>query len=246
MSKIVLKSALHPALSAPSDMALTVAHRGASKHAKENTLAAFERAIELGCDLIEFDVRRTADKVLIIHHDATIEGTNLRDLTYHELLSRFPSEHLATLIETLSHINKRVILNIEIKEEDLAREVLEVVRATYIPTEYVISSYHVSVLSDIRRLAPATCTGLILGSPVGSKSLLGHVKDLAPWGRFDEAQADFLALHHVLADLSVLRGARKRGIPVMVWTVNAPHRRRRFTKSRGVVAVMVDDPTRVE
>jgi glycerophosphoryl diester phosphodiesterase len=52
-----------------------VAHRGASAHAPENTLAAFEDALRLGVDALEFDVRVTADGVPVVHHDATLDRT---------------------------------------------------------------------------------------------------------------------------------------------------------------------------
>ncbi len=244
MSQPSNKPKLHPALAAPAHTALTVAHRGASKHAQENTLEAFERAIELRSHIIEFDVRAMGDGVLVIHHDSKIQRGRLRELSYAQAIKHYPAENLVTLQQALDHIGHRAILNIEIKEEGLAPEVLRVVRANYKPNEYVISSFYVSVLAEVRRLAPETCTGLVLGSPVRSQSLLSHAKDLAPWDRFVAAAADFLAVHYFLADLAVLRGARRRGIPVMVWTVNSPRRRKRLAKSRGVVAVIVDDPTR--
>src|SRR2546423_13072452 len=54
---------------------IVIAHRGANKFAPENTLAAFRKAIELGCDYVELDVRRTRDGALILMHDRTVDRT---------------------------------------------------------------------------------------------------------------------------------------------------------------------------
>src|ERR1041384_3084618 len=54
---------------------IVIAHRGANKFAPENTLAAFRKAIEMGCDYVELDVRRTRDGALILMHDRTVDRT---------------------------------------------------------------------------------------------------------------------------------------------------------------------------
>src|SRR5450759_1398239 len=65
---------------------LVIAHRGASRDAPENTPAAFEAAIALGADAVELDVRRTADGVLVVHHNASRRGVPLTLLTYSALV----------------------------------------------------------------------------------------------------------------------------------------------------------------
>src|ERR1700704_3987340 len=67
-----------------------VAHRGASAYAPENTMAAFERASQLGADAIELDVHLTADDRLVVHHDDTLDRTTtgsgyVRDQTWDEI-----------------------------------------------------------------------------------------------------------------------------------------------------------------
>ena len=61
---------------------LIVALRGAPNDARENTIESFETAIALGADMIEFDVRRTKDKVLIAYHDESLQGKPVRELTF--------------------------------------------------------------------------------------------------------------------------------------------------------------------
>jgi glycerophosphoryl diester phosphodiesterase len=244
MVKKQIKTSPHPALIAASSGAMTVAHRGASMHERENTIEAFKKAIELGAEMIEFDVRKSADGVLIVHHDATIRGRLLRQMSYEEILVKYPERKVATLEAVLACIDHRAMLNVEVKEPDLGEEVVKMLQRSYESHEYVITSYQDSVLETVRRIAPDVCTGLILGSPVRSKSLVGHLRDLDPWERLSRVGADFLSVHYVLADLSILRGARKRGIPLMIWTVNSQRRRRKLLSDSSVAGVIVDDPTR--
>jgi glycerophosphoryl diester phosphodiesterase len=239
------KSNIHPALSSPQNSALTGAHRGASKYLRENTPAAFERAIELGADVIEFDVRATKDGVLVIHHNPDIEGVLIRDMPYNDAVVRFPDEQLTTLEATLNQIGRRAIPDIEIKVDGITAQVLEIVHAKYTDDQYVISSYLTSVLKEVKVLSPGTCTGLIIGSPLRSKSPLGHAKDLSPWSRIADTGANFLATHHFLADLALLRGAKRRAIPVMIWTVDSPKRRARFATTDGVVVVLTNHPVQL-
>ena len=60
---------------------MIIAHRGASSLARENTIESFKKAIEIGVDMIEFDVRRTRDQALIVHHDELKEGKPVKELT---------------------------------------------------------------------------------------------------------------------------------------------------------------------
>ena len=91
-------------------MVLVIAHRGASAAAPENTIEAFVLARELGADWVEFDVRRTADGVVVVHHDAHLpDGRLLGDLTVDELPGHVPN--LAEALEACDGVG----VNIEIK-----------------------------------------------------------------------------------------------------------------------------------
>ena len=243
MASRTAKQSAHPALKSISDQAFIVAHRGASKFEQENTMAAFERAIELGSHMIELDVRQTRDRVLVVHHDPLVGNKSIDSLTYEQLVAQHPDANIATFSEVIKQIAGRALVNIEIKEEGLAAAVMKIVSPLLTPDRFVVSSFLNSALIDVKEIDPRVCTGLILGQPVRSQSIAAHVGDLSPWKRIAATGANFVAVHYLLADVSILRGARKRGIPVMVWTLNAERRRRRFAKSRGVVAVIVDDPT---
>ena len=121
---------------------LNIAHRGASGEVAENTLAAVRRAVELGADMVEIDVRRSKDGALVLMHDATLTRTtdvervfprrarwHVGDFTYDELRRldagswrspAFAGEPVATLAEVLDVIGaSRTGLLLELKSPEL-------------------------------------------------------------------------------------------------------------------------------
>ena len=94
------------------EMTLVIAHRGASRAERENTIAAFVRAVEMGADGIELDVRRTADDVLVVHHDAMLgDGRIVRQVPAGEL-----PDHVPTLSAALDAC-AGAFVNVEIKND---------------------------------------------------------------------------------------------------------------------------------
>lgn len=122
-----------------------VAHRGASAEAPENTLAAFRRAIELGADMIEFDVRRDSSGVLRISHDPI----------------RGPSTALPTLEDTLSLTRGRIQLDVELKEPGCERDAIDLLLRYFAMDEFCITSFLAPVLRETRSIDPGIRTGLI-------------------------------------------------------------------------------------
>jgi glycerophosphoryl diester phosphodiesterase len=124
---------------------LIVAHRGASSEAPENTLAAFERAIEVGADMIEFDVRRASGGGLMISHDPIRE----------------PARDLPTLEETLRLTQGRIQLDVELKEPGCERDAVDLL-LRYLPlSDFCITSFLATALRETRAIHPGIRTGLI-------------------------------------------------------------------------------------
>jgi len=122
-----------------------VAHRGASSEAPENTLAAFERAIEVGADMIEFDVRRGSDGRLVISHDPI----------------RGPATRLPTLEDTLRLTQGRIQLDVELKEPDCERDAIDLLLRYFPLDEFCITSFLAPTLRETRAITPRIRTGLI-------------------------------------------------------------------------------------
>jgi glycerophosphoryl diester phosphodiesterase len=150
-----------------------VAHRGASSEAPENTLAAFSRAIEVGADMIEFDVRRASDGRLVISHDP-IHG---------------PGLDLPTLEDTLRLTQGRIQLDVELKEPGCERDAIDLLLRYFPLSDFCITSFLAPVLRDTRAIHVGIRTGLIFatwGESVRAACL--------------DPDADFLVPHHRLLE----------------------------------------------
>jgi glycerophosphoryl diester phosphodiesterase len=151
---------------------LVGAHAGARCHAPENTLAAIEKAIELGADRIEFDVRRSRDGHIVLMHDSTADrmtdGTGrIADLTLEELrrLTVAGTEPIPTLSEVLALVKGRSRLLVEIKDEDIADEVVALITDAGMAEACTISSFHEEMLRRVKALCPALATACFLLEP---------------------------------------------------------------------------------
>jgi glycerophosphoryl diester phosphodiesterase len=122
-----------------------VAHRGASAEEPENTLQAFERAIEVGADMIEFDVRRDTNGDLRISHDPI----------------RHSAAELPTLEETLRLTQGRIQLDVELKEPGCERDAIDLLLRYFDLKDFCITSFIAAALSATRAIHPGVRTGLI-------------------------------------------------------------------------------------
>jgi len=122
-----------------------VAHRGASAEAPENTLAAFERAIQLGADMIEFDVRRSANGGLLVSHDPIRE----------------PGPQVPTLEDTLRLTQGRIQLDVELKEPACERDAIDLLLRYFPLRDFCITSFLAQALHETRAIHREIRTGLI-------------------------------------------------------------------------------------
>jgi glycerophosphoryl diester phosphodiesterase len=144
-----------------------IAHRGAHRDAPENTLASLEQAIELGCDYVEIDVRRTKDGALVIMHDANVrrmtDGTgNIEELTLDQIRrlkvrskrgSTVPVQQVPTLDEILSHAKGRMKIYVDHKKAPPA-EVLAAIEKHGMLGDVVVYG-SARTLREYKRLAPS-------------------------------------------------------------------------------------------
>jgi glycerophosphoryl diester phosphodiesterase len=276
-------------LSEPSELSgenfpLIIGHRGASKVAPENTLAAFERALLDGADGIEFDVRLARDNVPVVIHDATLRRTAVAhlDAPIASLSSsalsaidvgswfnrRFPAraqnEYARQTIPTLSRVFETIaprcrVLYVELKLEagdtsnsaggvshaaggitNFVERVVAEVRAHRLERRVVLESFALSVVAEVKRIAPDIRASAAferrLGRPlIAPRSLLRQAS---------ACRADELALGRSLVSRRLLAAARAHGLPTVVWTVDHPSWARRAS-ALGLRAIITNDPARM-
>ena len=228
------------------------AHRGASAHAPENTLAAFELAIQQNADGIELDVKLTADGQVVVIHDATVDRTTgargrVKDLSLADLrsldagssfASTFKAEKIPTLEEVFEAVGKRTIINVELTNystprDHLVESVCMLVKKFNLQKRVMFSSFFASNLSKAGGYLPEVPRGLLALNGIAGA-----------WARsFGYFLGKYQALHPNLKDVTpeqVQRVHRLKG-RVHVWTVNRAEDMRRLF-GWGVDAVFTDDP----
>lgn len=189
-----------------------MAHRGASAEAPENTLAAFEKAIELGADMIEFDVRRAPDGRLVVSHDP-VHG---------------PVPALPTLEDTLRLTQGRIQLDVELKEPGCEQDAIEVLLRYFPLTDFCITSFLASALTKTRSIHRGIRTGLIFA--MWDESIRAACRSV---------DVDFLVPHYPLLDKAE---AEQLGKPLFVWTVDDPALTRSLFRRPSVEAIITNDP----
>lgn len=150
-----------------------IGHRGASGYEPENTLAAFEKALELGVDMIELDVYTLKTGELVVIHDATVNRTTngtgrVEEFTLKQLrqLHVENGEKIPLLSEVLDLVNRKVPVNIELKGRDTAEPVAKLID-TYVSTKgwtndlFLVSSFHRTELIKFIKLQPSVHAGAL-------------------------------------------------------------------------------------
>lgn len=227
---------------------LVIAHRGDSAKLPENTAIAIRSAVAVKADLIEFDVRETADGKLVLFHDADLkrfDGTKtpFESLGFQQARQldvgtwfdregkRFSDERPPTLAEAIRLCVDGESRALVERKSGPASAYVEIIRAMEVEDQVVVQAFDWKFLEDFRRLAPEIPIGA-LGSKEIDSDRLRQLKSLAPkwvgWNQKYLAASDIERFHDL-------------GFRVAVWTVNDLARLRRFA-GWGVDAVITDRP----
>ncbi len=157
---------------------MVIAHRGASAYAPENTLAAFDLALDLGCRHLELDVNVTSDGHIVVMHDDTVDRTTngagpVGSQTLTELRAldagawfgaQFAGERIPTFAEVLEHYDGRLHLHTELKGRaaQLASGTADLVRQYGMVEHVAVTSFQYLRLAEIRAYAPELPTGWLV------------------------------------------------------------------------------------
>jgi glycerophosphoryl diester phosphodiesterase len=195
-------------------MVLKVGHRGAKAYEIENTLKSFEKAIELGANAIEFDVRISKDSELILSHDDTLKKVFGKDVRVHEAtlneLKQLTEDMIPTLQEALRFIGRRVEkILIELKEAGYEQDALNIITKENMKDRVIIVSFLEEVLSHIRNLDPTIETGLI------------YTKFKKPIDAALKLNAQYLVPLYRFVHRRDIAKAHKSDLKVIVWTINS-------------------------
>lgn len=229
---------------ASEDRVEVIGHRGAPQAAPENTLAAFEAAIEQAADWVEIDVQETADGEVVVFHDSDfmkvagdprkIWDLDLADAQQIDIGSHFDpafaDQRVPTLAETLALASGHAGVLVELKyyghEVDLERRVAAIVEGAGAEQRVAFMSLKRAGVEKMKAIRPDWRAGQLLSVAVGNEKKL---------------TADFLAINASFATRSTIRKAHTEGREVYVWTVNDPVAMSSLI-SRGVDGLITDTP----
>jgi glycerophosphoryl diester phosphodiesterase len=244
----------HPFLDHPGPIAF--AHRGGSAEAPENTYVAFAHAVSLGYRYLETDVHASADGVLVVCHDPTLERVAGRPVAIRELrwsqlehIRVAGSEPLPRLDDLLASLpNAR--FNIDAKDDLAVRPLAELLADNDLMDRVCVTSFSDRRLSWLRaRLGPRLCTAagprqvtnLKMTSLLPARRRPGRIPGLAGT---HAAQIPQRWGGVALADRRLVETAHRAGLAVHVWTVDDTGAMKRLL-DLGVDGIMTDHPTRL-
>lgn len=227
---------------------LVIAHRGASAYAPENTIAAFKKAVEMGFDLIENDVRRTKDGSIVVSHDGSLDrctdGTGqIAEMTLDQVKAvsagvkfgpEYKSEKIPTLEEALNAVPASVGYCIELKVPGIAEEVVRLVESMDRVDRTVIFAFDGSNGPIVKATNPLISFLHLVGGPVEEK--IARVPKI-----IEEAltfRADIVGVAENILSPELVKAAKRRGLSVWVWTVDDFERAREcvFTGVGGIIS----------
>ncbi len=215
-------------------MFLRIGHRGAKAHETENTRESFGKAIEMGVNAIELDVRSSADGGLVVIHDDNLKRVygkrrRVKEATLRELKD-LTGNRIMTLGEALRFVKGKIEkVLVELKEAGYEKKVLGVIGRERVKGMAILVSFHEEVLSRVREADKKIETGLIYArykNPVKAALAL-QAQYLLPLYRFVHARD--------------VERAHANGLKVVVWTINTREKVTEYI-AKGVDGIASDDP----
>jgi glycerophosphoryl diester phosphodiesterase len=218
---------------------LKVGHRGAKGYEPENTLIAFEKAIELGVDGIELDVHLSSDGQIVVIHDETIDRTtNGKGLVKSYTAAQLSAFEIPTLIEVLELINKRCFVNIELKGTGTSKAIAQLI-SHYVSEknwnyiDFLVSSFDWKMLKEIQLLNPEIRIGILTEESIDEA--LAFAK---------KTKAFSIHPDYVLLSKENVALMQENGFEVYPWTVNSTEDIQKI-KAFNVNGIISDFPDRI-
>lgn len=215
---------------------LKIGHRGARAYEPENTLSSFRKAIELGANAVELDVRKTKDGKLVVIHNADVNKTTngegaVNELTLEQIqkLVTDKNEHIPTLDDVLDSVRKRVKILIEIKEIGTEKQIVELIQQKGLTDNVIVVSFHEEALKKVRELNSEVETGLI------------YVRHKNPIQTALDLKAKYLLSLYSFTHSANVKKAHENGLKIIVWTINKREEVEEY-KKKGVDGIASDRP----
>lgn len=198
-----------------------IGHRGAAGHAPENTLLSLDRALALGTDWVEVDVQLARGVPVVIHDRRLQPTTDARGLVAAQDALRLRhvdagrGQHVPSLREVILHLDRRAVLNIELKAPGsaavTARLIEQFLTRGWKAADFLVSSFDAHELQAFAKCLPAIRRGLLIaGIPL---DYAAAAQAMGAWS---------IHLHVDFVNAALVADAKQQGLKVFVYTVNEP------------------------
>lgn len=222
-----------------------IGHRGAQGYVAENTLASFQKALELGVDAIELDVHSCASGELVVFHDFTLDRMTdgvgeIHNYTLSELkeLKVINQYDIPTLEEVLLFVDRKCKVNIELKGHNTAKAACDVIlqfieNHNWLMSDFIVSSFQSDELEKMYHLNPYIPLAILTQA---------SVEQAMEWAK--RFGATIIHPHFSLLTEDNCKMAKVLGFQINTWTVNEPIDIERI-KEWGVDGIISDFPDRI-
>jgi glycerophosphoryl diester phosphodiesterase len=225
---------------------LICAHRGSCGVGGLPAAERYDRAIRLGVDYVELDLRRTADGIFVNYHDdVTPSNRPTGGMSFKDLKAELGAE-LLTLDEILDLVAGRAGLHVDMKEPGLEAEIVRALIAHNPGKGFVVTTGEVESIRTIKAQFPSVRAGLTLGTDLRNAHALvtfsERWSELFPGARLRRSRADFVAAHQQLARIRLLAYCARRRMDAWVWTVDEEREIARLMADRRVTTLITNRP----
>jgi glycerophosphoryl diester phosphodiesterase len=225
---------------------LISAHRGSCGVPGLPAAERYDRAIGLGVDYVELDVRRTADgRYVNYHDDVTPSGHRVGSLTFAGLKDELGPE-LLSLDELFDVVGGRAGLHVDLKEPGYESEIIRAILARAAVDRFVVTTGDVESIRTIKEQFPSVQAGLTLGTDMKGAQMwvtaTERLGELFPGARLKRSHCDFVAAHQQLARIRLLAYCARRRMECWVWTVDEQVEIARFMADPRVTVLITNRP----
>jgi len=248
---------------------MVIAHQGGEWLRPSNTLVAFDHAVALGVDVLEMDIHQTADNVIVLMHDATVDRTTngsgaIKEMTFAEIREldagyywtnddgqTYPYRGQGIQVPTLEEIFQRypdMRMNIEIKQETpgMVRPFCQLIRDYNMEEKILVATFHKTTMEDFRQACPHVITSMVESEIrlfFGLNTVFLGALFQAPGTAF---QVPLTSSLPIIGEVDVVterfvRVAHSHNIQVHAWTINETAEMERLIKL-GVDGIITDRP----
>ncbi len=204
---------------------MLIGHRGCKDIEPENTLLAIKKAIAIGVDGVEIDVRLSKDKELVVIHDDTLDRTTngkgfVKNLILKELkkLNAGKGEKIPTLQEVINVIKDRIYLLIELKAEGTEKSVVELIKKNKLKKAIIISFIH-QLVKNVKKIDKKIKTGILFKDNQTDPVVMAK-----------NTNSEFVFPKYELVDKEFVVKCHKKGIRVAAWNINNPDELKKASK----------------